>query len=207
MGSYCDRCQRPFVHNRAYRDHISKSPNHNLCFVCNVDFRYLADKEEHEKDQHNACPDCQETFTEHTCFCDKTFASPSGLLLHIEDGGCSKYSGHEMMHLISINVRRQENRYHAGGNVCITKKSGFITDPVTALGREYDDHEVIAYDRRSSKYVCQYCLRDFGSVRSLERHLTDAPSNSGSIQYICDGCESEFDYPSGLCQHYESDCC
>ncbi|KAK6538508.1 hypothetical protein TWF694_010090 [Orbilia ellipsospora] len=207
MAPYCHRCQRSFVHTRAYNAHIANSSSHNFCFVCGEDIKYLVDLVEHEKDEHDACHECKREFIgpsqldahlrsglhagkEHACICNEDFVSPAAVLLHIEGGGCPCFSGHELMHLISIRTRRnKKRRYYPGGNVCIEKDNSFMTSPAHAFYEEYPDHENIAFHRKYRNYVCQYCLARFSSSKALNQHLSTAPKNDGRVWYICDGCD------------------
>ncbi|KAF3222994.1 hypothetical protein TWF106_000789 [Orbilia oligospora] len=228
MPTYCNRCERPFVHGRAYQSHIEDNSRHNVCFVedCDNDYENVDHLRQHAKDKHNACYDCEEIFDspsnlgahrrsalhagrEYTCPCDEKFASPAGILLHIENGGCKKFNGHELMHLISINVRRHATGYcKPGADVCIGKKSTFFVNPTKALWDEWDDHEQTAYHPRYHNYVCQYCLKRFSDSEDLREHLSNAGLRDGQVRYACTNCDAgPFDYPSGLCQHYESKCC
>ncbi|KAK6513049.1 hypothetical protein TWF506_009212 [Arthrobotrys conoides] len=227
MSTYCNRCERPFVHRRAYQSHLEDSPRHHICFVANCDNDYgnVNHLRQHARDKHTACSDCEETFnspsdlfahvrsTLHVgrnfaCACGDGFGSPAGILLHIENGGCKKYTGHKLMHLIGISVRKHASTpCKPGANIRIGKKSGFIVNPTQALQDEYGDHKRIAYHPKFRNYVCQYCLDYFDDSDDLERHLSNAEKCTGSIRYICDNCDEEFGYPSGLCQHYESRSC
>lgn len=225
MAPYCNRCERPFAHNRAYQDHINNNSRHNVCFVCDKDYENQNHLRQHERDKHNACSDCETTFSapsnlsahlrsefhvgrKYTCACNEGFASPAGLLLHIERGGCTEYTGHELMHLISVGVRRRAVGYcKPGADIRMPRKDIFIVDPVEALRKESRGHTDVAYHQRFQNYVCQYCLDYFDYPSGLNQHLADSSSKSGGVRYICDDCDGEFDYPSGLCQHYESRCC
>ncbi|KAF3902708.1 hypothetical protein AA313_de0201637 [Arthrobotrys entomopaga] len=225
MAPYCHRCRRSFVNRRAYHAHIENSSSHNFCFVCDEDIESLDDLIDHEKAEHDACHECEREFVgqsqldahlrselhagrRYPCVCDETFVSPSGLLLHIEGGGCSRISGHEMMHLMSIKKRRTMKRgYKPGDDICMSKDDTFLTYPNLALLLELIAHTNIAYDRKHGDYVCQYCLDRFKSPRALNQHLSDSRKNDGNVWYICDGCDHKFAYPSALCQHYESGKC
>ncbi|KAK6342314.1 hypothetical protein TWF718_007717 [Orbilia javanica] len=226
MTTYCRRCQRQFRNNHAFQDHIDNSSYHNFCFVCDMDFRDPENRDKHEKDKHNACSDCERTFAapsqlsahmrsethvgrQYTCACDEDFSSPAGLLLHIERGGCTEYSGHKLMHLIGIGVRRRATGYYRpDADVCLGRKHIFMINPIKAIRKEMQGHTNIAYHERHQNYVCQYCLDYFDYTRELGKHLAEAElPDSVSIRYCCEDCDREFDFPSGLCQHYESGCC
>ncbi|KAK6507771.1 hypothetical protein TWF481_006194 [Arthrobotrys musiformis] len=225
MAAYCRRCQRSFVHNRAFQDHLDDSSRHNFCFVCDADFPDSDGRDQHQRDQHNACSDCDRAFDtpsqlsahlrsekhagrQYSCACNEDFSSPAGILLHIERGGCTEYSGHQLMHLISVGIRRDATGYcKPGANVTIPPKSMFMKDPIKAIRQQMQGHTKVAYHQRNQNYVCQYCLDEFEYTGGLGKHLAEADAKEGDIRYDCDDCDRQFDFPSGLCQHYESRCC
>lgn len=57
---YCDRCARPFPHNRALQQHIDASLNHWACDDCGLDFATERSREQHyiQSSNHHYCRRC-----------------------------------------------------------------------------------------------------------------------------------------------------
>ncbi|KIW65208.1 hypothetical protein PV04_07487 [Phialophora macrospora] len=105
LGEWCERCERLFVSPAARHAHITSSPHHHLCSLCDLDYRTAKDLEDHEFDVHNMCGDCGKFFDDANqlqqherthlpacigCLgCGRNFSEFAAMMIHLESGACA----------------------------------------------------------------------------------------------------------------------
>ncbi|EPS45531.1 hypothetical protein H072_469 [Dactylellina haptotyla CBS 200.50] len=214
----CSICSEDFEDPGKLKEHENKAHNaaKNLDTVSTVIGLYLLLIVENGKHKKKA-PDSEvqhlqsaaHTGKQQICPCGYKAKRPFSMLTHIEISNCpKKYTGHRLMHLISISVQRtSKGSFEPGANIILHRESKFMNNPIAAMDQESKDHTLIAYDEKRNRYVCQYCLGRFGTAAGLEKHVVEAKPDDGGVFYICGTCNKEFKYPSDLYQHHGSGSC
>ncbi|KAF4630250.1 hypothetical protein G7Y89_g7885 [Cudoniella acicularis] len=173
---WCYPCDKYFNTQNGYSMHMEHNTAHkDLDWEC-----------EHMHSRIHAGADMQ-------CpFCKRSFATASGVTIHLESGSCS--SGLNR-HKINDMVRRLD-------------RNNVITRPMITMPG-YDRVETIATSRawNGSGFECYLCTKQFNSLHSLNNHLK-SPAHEQKI-YRCPNrqCGREYKLLSGLVQHVESESC
>jgi hypothetical protein len=182
-------------------------------------FDTYAELQEHDRDYHKYCTDCQRSFQSESNLrhhlnsrlhrpanvrcpgrgCNRTFVSHAALVLHFESGTCpSRMTREELNRLV---VRADTNNY-------ITNPARLLTGP---LGRSEPPASTVTWATGRSwngyAYQCFLCNRTFDTLARLNQHL-QSPVHQDKI-YRCpkSDCRIEFVALSGLCQHVEGGSC
>ncbi|CZT03158.1 related to zinc finger protein [Rhynchosporium agropyri] len=127
-------------------------------------------------------------------FCKKSFATASGVTIHLESGSCS-----------GCDLDRQK----INNMVQRMDTNNVITRPMLTMPGYDNNVQDIATERswNGRAYACYLCRRQFGTLRGLNAHI-NSPVHEQSI-YRCPGrgCGRDYKILSGLVQHVESESC
>jgi Zinc-finger double-stranded RNA-binding/Zinc-finger of C2H2 type len=182
-------------------------------------FDTYAELQEHDRDSHNYCTDCQRSFQSESNLrhhlnsrvhrpanvrcpgrdCNRTFVSYAALVLHFESGTCPSRMTREQLNRFVVRV--DTNNY-------ITNPARLLTGP---LGRSEPPASTVTWATGRSwngyAYQCFLCNRTFDTLPRLNQHL-QSPVHQDKI-YRCpkSDCRIEFVALSGLCQHVEGGSC
>jgi Zinc-finger of C2H2 type/Zinc finger, C2H2 type len=181
-------------------------------------FKTRAGLQEHDRDVHVYCTDCQRSFQNQNNLrhhlssnlhqpntvvcpgsgCNKSFISPAGLALHFESGACP--SGMTRNQLNRLVVRADRNNVITNPTRLLGGPGGYDPPPsatVWATGRSWN----------GTAFECFLCNATFRTLANLNQHL-QSPRHESKI-YRCpkSDCHIEFVTLSGLCQHVEGGSC
>lgn len=125
-------------------------------------------------------------------FCKRSFATASGVTIHLESGQCS--SGLDR-HKINTMIQRMDR-----GNV--------ITRPMIAMPG-YDDVQTIATERawNGRGYECYLCGKSFRTLQGLNSHLKSPVHEQDFYHCPQRSCGRTYKLLSALIQHVESESC
>src|SRR5260221_9401018 len=182
-------------------------------------FDSYSDLQEHDRDKHNYCPDCQRVFENSSNLrhhlsskkpqpatvrcpgrgCNRAFVSHGALVLHVESGTCP--SGMTREKLNRLVVRADKSNYITNPDRLLTGPLGHFEPPAAkatwATERSWN----------GEAYECFLCNSEFKTLERLNQHL-QSPRPEDKI-YRCPkpDCRTEFVTLSGLCQHVEGGTC
>ncbi|OTB18064.1 hypothetical protein K445DRAFT_9902 [Daldinia sp. EC12] len=208
----CDTCFRFFNSRSAVENHMN-AKNHwfHKCGICSETWPDEEQMKEHEIEDHLYCSDCNRFFNNPNgikmhlnsrahrgycmkCpFCAKDYTSATGLSHHLEGGRCPKapfLNADEIYKLV---------RFKDTAGLISKKLIGWNGSPqYEATGEAWNGYA----------FECYICHRDFGSLASLNQHLS-SPAHRQNL-YHCPnrlGCGREFVSLAGLMNHLESESC
>lgn len=179
---YCIPCKKMFVNNH----NLMQVSSSTLAPKIMNTITYAINQHQHSRTHVGSGMPCP--------FCKQTYATASGVTIHLESGTCS--SG---MNRQKINAAIQSlDRNHI-----ITNRQ------ITMPGYENSNTKTIATERAWNGYAyeCYLCHREFNQLNGLNQHLS-SPAHEQKI-YRCPkgGCGREFKLLSGLVAHFESESC
>jgi len=224
MGYYCYPCNRPFVNEHSYNQHINNSAAHQdessssseeeepefECDGCNSFFHT-----ERTRDKHHAV-----AHADRFCVpCERMFMNAHNLMQHMHSKIHSSLkcpfcksdyatASAVTIHLESGTCTSGLTRQKINELVRILDRGNVITRPMITMPG-YDCVETLATFRawNGYGYECYLCNRVFDALNSLNQHLK-SPAHEESM-YRCPktSCGKHFKLLSGLVQHVESESC
>ncbi|KAK3896692.1 hypothetical protein C8A05DRAFT_39760 [Staphylotrichum tortipilum] len=209
----CDRCTRRFGSERARFQHMEATNHFEWeCSLCNETWPTEDRMIQHEHEDHDYCGECQRTFMNQNnlrmhlnsrihrgqqvqCpFCRTAFTTATGLVHHVERGGCRGAAGLDRDTLYKYVRSKDPN--------------GVITNNlIDWYGSTQYEATDSAYNYRRGGWECYLCHRLFALRTGLNQHL-NSPVHQENL-YHCPnrGCGKEFTTLAAIINHLESESC
>lgn len=212
---FCSICDRTFVSEKAFQQHVSQSPAHRVfaCKECGALCVGAAGLDKHTELCHPP-PFCAE--------CDRTFVSDTALQQHQRQSPIHKVLACDIYdaHCVGTAAFELHMEVYHPPPLCRECNRTFVSE--TALQqhrRESPIHKVFACDICDANCVgtaaldqhmetyhppphCALCDRDFVSEQGLQAHLQTSSAHLPT--YECRECDRSFNTEAALRQHLRS---
>ncbi|KAJ1337210.1 GDNF-inducible zinc finger protein 1 [Microdochium nivale] len=207
----CDTCHATFYSQTACEQHMRAKRHMRLeCDFCYETYLNEQDRSRHEAQEHDYCRPCDRHFQSQNniqmhlnsrihrganidCpFCDRAYATATGLAHHIETGSCSN----------APNL----NRDQIYRMIRSRDTSGVMTKNLLDWHGS-NEYEATSQSWNGYGYECYLCHRSFNSLHGLNQHL-NSPVHQQAL-YHCpkQDCRKDFKSLAGLLNHLESETC
>jgi hypothetical protein len=180
---YCAPCNRVFVNDKSYNDHITTSTKHTLnCVLCPHSVPIITPNSleiysNHLRDAHKCCIPCGRHFVDDVAYNN-----------HMET---SKQHTWHCPHcsVISKTAEKQRDHLREVHAYCALCKRSFIDEKALTAHRENSSRHI-------DEFRCVECDREFASLRALEDHFKDKVHQKVERIVVCDNycvlCERQF---------------
>ncbi|KAF9740250.1 hypothetical protein PMIN06_007053 [Paraphaeosphaeria minitans] len=189
-GFECEACMAVFDSFAKARQHMD-AYNHwrqHWCNSCEKGFQNENNLRQHlnskiHRGSNMLCP-----------FCNRSFATATGLVHHLEAGSCPQARG--VNHATILEQIRRVDPHHVLTKKLLTYPSS-TPNHTTATSATWNGYG----------FECYMCHREFGGLGALNQHV-NSPAHRQKV-YHCPGraCSKEFTALAGLFNHLESEVC